>query len=228
MIKKILQKSIIIYGGKSTSFIITEMIDKKKYKVKFIFDPFMKNAEFETKAIFSNKKKDLKNMIKKSDFFTVGIAREHGLARAKISQKLETYGLKPISLISKSAIIDNSSKIGEGLLAMPACIVHKKVKIGKYCILNSNCCVDHETNIGEGVHIMGSAYVAGRVTIGDYATIGANATILPDINIGKNAIIGAGAVVTKNVKQNEIVVGNPAKFLKKNNPSYSIDIFKNI
>ncbi|NMN67069.1 sugar O-acyltransferase (sialic acid O-acetyltransferase NeuD family) [Candidatus Pelagibacter ubique] len=228
MIKKVLQKSIIIYGGKSTSFIITEMIDKKKYKVKFIFDPFMKNVEFETKAIFSNKKKDLKNMIKKSNFFAVGIAREHGLARVKISQKLETYGLKPISLISKSAIIDNSSKIGEGLLAMPACIVHKKVKIGKYCILNSNSCVDHESNIGEGVHIMGSAYVAGRVTVGDYATIGANATILPDINIGKNAIVGAGAVVTKDVKQNEIVVGNPAKFLKKNNPGYRIDIFKNI
>jgi sugar O-acyltransferase (sialic acid O-acetyltransferase NeuD family) len=228
MIKKVLQKSIIIYGGKSTSFIISEMIDKKKYKVKFIFDPFMKKVEFQTKAIFSNKKKDLKNMIKKSSFFSVGIAREHGLARAKISKKLENFGLKPINLISKSAIIDPSSKIGEGLIAMPACIVHKRVKIGKYCILNSNSCVDHESNIGEGVHIMGSAYVAGRVTVGDYATIGANATILPDIKIGKNAIIGAGAVVTKNVKQNEIVVGNPARFLKKNSPSYSIEIFKNI
>ena len=158
----------------------------------------------------------------------MGIAREHGLARTKISQKLETYGLKPLNLISKSALIDNSSTIGDGLLAMPACIVHKKVKIGKYCILNSNSCVDHESNVGDGVHIMGSAYIAGRVTIGDYATIGANATILPDIKIGKSAIIGAGAVVTKDVKQNEIVVGNPARFLKKNNPSYSINIFKNI
>jgi acetyltransferase-like isoleucine patch superfamily enzyme len=102
------------------------------------------------------------------------------------------------------------------------------LKIGKYCILNSNSCVDHESNIGEGVHIMGSAYVAGRVIVGDYATIGANATILPDIKIGKSAIIGAGAVVTKNVKQNEVVVGNPARFLKKNSPSYSIEIFKNI
>ena len=42
------------------------------------------------------------------------------------------------------------------------------------------------------------------------ASIGANATILPGIRIGKNALVGAGAVVTKNVPENAIVVGNPA------------------
>lgn len=49
------------------------------------------------------------------------------------------------------------------------------------------------------------------------ASIGANATILAGITIGENALIGAGSVVTKNVPPNEIWVGNPAKFLKKNN-----------
>jgi acetyltransferase-like isoleucine patch superfamily enzyme len=42
------------------------------------------------------------------------------------------------------------------------------------------------------------------------ATIGANATILPGIRIGEKALIGAGAVVTKDVPANAIVVGNPA------------------
>jgi acetyltransferase-like isoleucine patch superfamily enzyme len=43
------------------------------------------------------------------------------------------------------------------------------------------------------------------------ASIGANATILPGIRIGANALIGAGAVVTKDVPENAIMVGNPAK-----------------
>lgn len=47
------------------------------------------------------------------------------------------------------------------------------------------------------------------------ASIGANATILAGITIGENALIGAGSVVTKNIPENEIWVGNPAKFLKK-------------
>ncbi|MCX3053838.1 hypothetical protein OHX05_11710 [Acinetobacter baumannii] len=42
------------------------------------------------------------------------------------------------------------------------------------------------------------------------ASIGANATILPGIRIGRNALVGAGAVVTKDVPENAIVVGNPA------------------
>lgn len=49
------------------------------------------------------------------------------------------------------------------------------------------------------------------------ASIGANATILAGVTIGKNALVGAGSVVTKNIPDNEIWVGNPAKFLKKNN-----------
>ena len=86
--------------------------------------------------------------------------------------------------------------------------------------------IDHECKIGNGVHIMGSAYIAGRVHIGDFSSIGANSTILPDIKIGKNAIIGAGAVVTKDVKNNQVVVGNPAKFLRKNKKKYNLKIFK--
>lgn len=226
MKKKI--NSILLYGGKSTSYIISEMIKENKYNLKFIFDPFLKNLEFSSNAFFSNKKKDLKNIIKKSSYFFVGIAREHGLARSKISEKLESFGLKPFNLISKHSILDKSANIGSGLLAMPASVVHKKVKIGKFCILNSNSCIDHECIVGKGVHVMGSAYIAGRVTIGDYATIGANAAVLPDIHIGKNSIVGAGSVVTKHVKPNEVVVGNPARFLKKNHPTYSLNIFKNI
>ena len=62
---------------------------------------------------------------------------------------------------------------------------------------------------------MPGSVVGGNTIIEDYATVGMNATIMPKVKIGKGSFIGAGAVVTKNVKENEIVIGNPAKFLKK-------------
>lgn len=55
---------------------------------------------------------------------------------------------------------------------------------------------------------------SASVHIGDNAWIGANATILPGVHVGKNAIVGAGSVVTKDVKPNTVVAGNPAHFLK--------------
>lgn len=70
------------------------------------------------------------------------------------------------------------------------------------------CC--HLTTIGNGKH--------GRndlvPTIGDHVSIGANATILGDITIGNNVIIGAGSVVVKDVPDNCVVAGNPAKIIK--------------
>ena len=56
----------------------------------------------------------------------------------------------------------------------------------------------------------------GNVKVGSYSYIGANCTIKQNINIGKNATVGAGAMVTKDVKDFDTVVGQPAKSIKNN------------
>ncbi|MBK69662.1 MAG: dTDP-6-deoxy-3,4-keto-hexulose isomerase [Legionellales bacterium] len=53
-----------------------------------------------------------------------------------------------------------------------------------------------------------------KIVLKEGCSIGANATILPGITIGKNALVGAGAVVTKDVNENQIVIGNPAREIK--------------
>lgn len=53
-----------------------------------------------------------------------------------------------------------------------------------------------------------------QLTVQAGASIGANATILPGITIGRNAMIGAGSVVTKNVPDFAVVVGNPARTIR--------------
>jgi acetyltransferase-like isoleucine patch superfamily enzyme len=52
------------------------------------------------------------------------------------------------------------------------------------------------------------------ITVKEGASIGANATILPGITIGKNSMVGAGAVVTKDLPDNAVAVGNPAKIIR--------------
>ena len=218
-------KKILLYGGKSTALIVYEMLIEEKKNVCYIFDEFVKQTHFAHKAKFSNKKKDLGTFIKNSNFFFVCIGMYDGKLRCIISEKIKKKNLKLLSIISPKALISRSAQYGEGFLAMPNVVVHKKTTIGKNCYLNVNAVVDHECIIGDGVHIMGSAYIAGRVKVHNYASIGANATILPDIEIGEGAIVGAGSVVTKDVKPYDVVVGNPAKFFRKNNKKYNTNIF---
>ena len=68
---------------------------------------------------------------------------------------------------------------------------------------------------------------AGETEI-NFVTIGTNSTILPNLKISDEAYIGAGAVVTKDVRKNEIVAGNPARFVKYNSHKYDLNIFKQL
>ena len=124
--------------------------------------------------------------------------------------------------------MDDLEKYGEGIYAMPGAIVHKFTQIGDQCIFNTNSTVDHDCKLGNGVHIMGGASISGRVKIGDFCNIGTNATILPDISIGEKSFIGAGAVVTKDVLNNQVVYGVPAKPMKINSLSSGLEIFDNL
>ena len=91
---------------------------------------------------------------------------------------------------------------------------------------NADVIIGNGVAIGPNVALIAhsNAYVEGRpivgtviskpIEIGNNVLIGANAVILPGIRIGNNSIVGAASVVTKEVKDNEIVAGNPAKKLK--------------
>lgn len=62
---------------------------------------------------------------------------------------------------------------------------------------------------------IGDKYIYGPITIGDNVFIGMNAIILPGVTIGRNVIIGAGSVVRKDIPDNVVVMGNPAKIVFK-------------
>lgn len=89
------------------------------------------------------------------------------------------------------------------------------VHIGDYVMIGPNtmiCTVGHPLSpMGRRKHL-GQAW---PITIGDDVWIGGGCTILPGVTIGNNVIIAAGAVVTKDVPDNSLVGGVPAKVIKK-------------
>ena len=93
-----------------------------------------------------------------------------------------------------------------------------KVIIGKDCQISHNVRIYTHTNIADqDFSLPGKTHKTGDVIIGNYVWIGANVFINPGITIGNNAIIGANSVVTKDVPQNAIYGGVPAKLIRFKN-----------
>jgi acetyltransferase-like isoleucine patch superfamily enzyme len=90
-----------------------------------------------------------------------------------------------------------------------------EVELGRSCIINTGATVDHESRLGDGVHVCPGAHLAGCVVVESFVMIGTGAVVLPRIRIGARSIVGAGAVVTRDVEPGSVVVGNPARVVRR-------------
>ena len=121
-------------------------------------------------------------------------------------------------------------KIGDAAFIGPFVEIQKGVKIGKRCRIQSHAFICELVTIGDDCFISHSAmfindpFTAGgpagkpelwrSTTIGNGVSIGTNATIMP-VSICDRAVIGAGAVVTKDINEPGFYVGNPARLLRR-------------
>jgi sugar O-acyltransferase (sialic acid O-acetyltransferase NeuD family) len=151
--------------------------------------------------------------------FLVAIGGDRGRERLEIQEYLESHGLVPLVARHRSAFVADDVRVGGGSQVLAAAAVCVDAVLGRGCIINTGATVDHECRLDDGVHVAPGAHLAGCVEVGAYAMIGAGAVVSPRIKIGQDALVGAGAVVVKDVPPDTVVVGNPARVLRRRRPA---------
>jgi sugar O-acyltransferase (sialic acid O-acetyltransferase NeuD family) len=137
--------------------------------------------------------------------------------RKTLCEKFENIEGNLKSVISPYAHLSRfAGEIGLGSNILTGAVIENDTSIGKGVLINVNAVIHHDVNIGDFSEVSPGAKILGNVNIGDECLVGSNAVVLPNLNIGNNVIIGAGAVVTRDISSNKVVVGVPAKELKRN------------
>lgn len=131
-------------------------------------------------------------------------------ARWRIYENLELENENLFSIIHPKAIVSASAKIDSGSIIFPGSYVGSNTRISKLSIVYYGALISHDCTIDESVNVSPGACLAGGVTVGAKTLLGVNSTILPNIKLLGENIVGAGAVVTGNVRFGERVIGNPA------------------
>jgi acetyltransferase EpsM len=104
-----------------------------------------------------------------------------------------------------------AARIGDGAMLSAGVIVQPHAVIGRCVILNTKASVDHDSVVGDFAHISIGATIGANVRIGEGTLIAAGATVVTGTTIGARSIIGAGAVVVRDVPDDVIAFGVPAR-----------------
>jgi sugar O-acyltransferase (sialic acid O-acetyltransferase NeuD family) len=115
------------------------------------------------------------------------------------------------TLVHPKAEVSRRAKLGRGVYVNFGASLAGAVVVGNHVALGPGCIVGHDTAVADYAVLAPGAIISGFVQLEPNCYIGAAATIRGKVRIGRGALVGMGAVVIRDVEENAIVAGNPAK-----------------
>lgn len=146
----------------------------------------------------------------------VTIAVGEPSVREKLAIKVSEKGLLLASVISDRAFVSESAVIGDGSIVAPFVSIQSMAVIGQNVSINTQAIIGHDVHVDDGAVISSQVNLGGASVVESNAYIGMGALVLEKIRVGCWAIIGMGSLVYKDIPDEMIALGNPARVARKN------------
>ena len=207
-----IMKSAYIFGNGGHAHVISSIIHNQGYdKIIFIevgpTDHSIDTEDIISENIFFD---HINNHVGTNIFLGIGSDK----SRQHLFEKLKTYEIKLENCISEDASIAHNADLGEGVVICPGSVIGARVKIGNNTIINSLSSVDHDCTLGNNSQIAAGVTLGGKTNVGDNCFFGIKSGTVPNVVVGDNSVVMAGSMVHKNIPENVMVGGNPAKIVK--------------
>jgi len=207
-----LNKKLALVGGGGHGKVCASIAEDLGYDVCF-FDDAFPNVTACGKWQVVGTSDDL--ILQGSNFDCAFVAIGNCSIREKVQSRLVASGFNIISLISSTASIHKSVKVGDGVLVVGNACINIDSVIEDGVIINTNASVDHDCFISSFAHVCPGVSLAGEVTVGHASWVGIGSAVIQQIKIGSDVKVGAGSAIIENVPSDVTVVGSPGRIVKK-------------
>lgn len=151
---------------------------------------------------------------------TLGSPRNYA-CRSDVPARLGLSPKRFATLVHPTAAVSASATIGDGVIILPHVVVLSGVTVGDQVLILPGSILNHDVRVGNYAIVASAVNLSGAVEIGSGSYIGSGACVIQSVKVGDNALVGMGSVVLKNVAPSTVVVGNPARLLRKTRLSSS-------
>jgi sugar O-acyltransferase (sialic acid O-acetyltransferase NeuD family) len=206
---------IFIVGAGTYGAVIADLAEACGYSVAGFYDDDLSKAG---KSVLGKPvlgKLDLKKDICEKANYAVAIG-DVAVHLSKSREIIKNGGIMP-GLIHPKAEISKYAHIGKACIIHALTYIWTEATIGDFSVISPNVVIAHHTTVGEGSFISTGCSIGAGIDIAERVLIGIGSTVMTGVRrIGRNTIIGAGSVVIKDIEDESVVAGVPAKLIRKN------------
>jgi sugar O-acyltransferase (sialic acid O-acetyltransferase NeuD family) len=136
-------------------------------------------------------------------------------ARKEVAERCRSAGIKLLTAIHPGAVVSTSARIGDGTVIMARAVVNPDSIIGECAVVNTGAVVEHDCVVGDYAHLSPNSSMGGAARLGALSWLGMSAAIIHGVSVGVGTVVGAGAVVIRDLPDRVVAIGVPARIRRE-------------
>jgi len=215
-----MERLVIVGSAGQANNVIDAVESEGKYTVAGFLDRFREVGEPAFGYSVLGREEDLPELVRHHGIDCAVVAIGDNYVRSVVAARVSEIcpGLPFATTIHPRAYIAKGVSVGEGTVVLGDAYISRYCSIGRHCFINVKAVIGHGAVLGDFSSVMSSSTVGGDSRIGSCTSIGIGATAIHRSVVGDHVVIGAGAVVVREIPSFTVAFGNPARVIRERKP----------